>query len=62
MKKTFIEYKKEFFKIAEEEYLMYEDSFEESELKNAFEDGETPQEYMEWFASKYDLINVKEII
>lgn len=56
MKKTFIDWKKEFDTYAMDNYAMPISEFNEDELRVAFNDGETPKEYMDWYADKYDLI------
>jgi len=31
------------------------DFYDRTRLKNAFEDGDSPEEYVEWYGEKYDL-------
>jgi hypothetical protein len=53
------------FKKAVEDYLMdkyyitINDITDEKQIEQAFNDGETPQEFVEWLAEKYDLIDFK---
>ena len=60
MAKTFENWKEEFSTYAMAKYLMPLSEFDEDALKVAYDDGETPQEYMDWYADKYDLLNLDE--
>jgi hypothetical protein len=53
---TFEDWKKELEKCLLERYCLPITEIDEDSLSTAYEEGETPQEFVEWYGNKYDLL------
>ena len=52
----FEDWKKELEKCLLERYCLPITEIDEDSLSTAYEEGETPQEFVEWYGNKYDLL------
>ena len=60
-KQSFEAFKSEFLELAISDYGLSENDFYPEEIQQAYSDNETPQEFMDYLAKKYDLQNINDI-